>query len=55
MKLTQTRTKTISAATEDDLDAAFLAFVQEQGEATFIDVQFMAEAGFFALNILYTK
>lgn len=55
MKLAQTRTKTLSAASENDLDAAYLAFVQGQGEATLVDVQFIAEAGFFALCITYTK
>lgn len=53
MKLNQIQTHTISEASAADLDASFAAFVATIGEATYVDMQFIVDAGTFNVIIIY--
>ncbi len=54
MKVTNLKTKTISAANAAALDAAIAAWVVDAGEAELIEVQYIVDGGVFSVLIVYT-
>lgn len=54
MKVNQIRTKTFNAATPAALDTAIAAWLQVQGEATYLSLSFSSSAGDYAAIIVYT-
>lgn len=54
MKLNQIRTKTINAASAAALDTAITTWVQAQGEATFLDIDYCESGGNYSALITYT-
>jgi hypothetical protein len=55
MKLNQIRTKTLNAASAAALDTAIETWVQAQGEATFLSIDFQESAGNYSVLITYTS
>lgn len=53
-KLATIRTKTITSTTADGLDGAVQTFVQSVREELLIEIQFIADDGFYAALIIYT-
>lgn len=55
MKVNQVLVHVIDAATPGALETAITTWVQAQGEATFISIDYQVVAGSYSVLITYTK